>query len=246
MKKGFTLIEMLIVIGILAGLSTVVVLVISPIEKLREARDTQRLSDLRSLKDAINLYLARASSPTLNDPPGAAIYCDAANTGASHPWRATTNFPPSNPINLPLLAQPFFNPDSSQDSDSIQPSVIMKTDGSGWAAVPFTAVAGTGGSPIAKLPVDPVNKIINNNDLSGLMVTGSSGSLFYAYQCRGLTYEINANMESQKYSNGGSKDVESKDGGTSACYFQGAVTKTCAALVADQIYEIGTDPGLDL
>jgi len=44
-KKGFTLLELLIVIGILAILSTTVVLVINPAELLKKARDSQRISE---------------------------------------------------------------------------------------------------------------------------------------------------------------------------------------------------------
>ncbi|KKU14411.1 MAG: hypothetical protein UX23_C0018G0001, partial [Parcubacteria group bacterium GW2011_GWB1_45_9] len=53
MKKGFTLIELLIVIGLLAILSTVAVLVINPAELLRQARDSQRVSDLGTVHSAL-------------------------------------------------------------------------------------------------------------------------------------------------------------------------------------------------
>ena len=56
MKKGFTLLELLIVIGILAILATVLIAVINPAELLRRARDTQRLSDLDALRSAISLF----------------------------------------------------------------------------------------------------------------------------------------------------------------------------------------------
>ena len=65
MKKGFTLIELVIVIGILAILATVVVLVLNPAQMLAQARDSQRMSDLGSIKSAIALYLATATSTTI-------------------------------------------------------------------------------------------------------------------------------------------------------------------------------------
>ena len=62
-KKGFTLLELLIVIGILAILSTTVVLVINPAQLLKKARDSQRISDLNTLKTAIAYYITETASP---------------------------------------------------------------------------------------------------------------------------------------------------------------------------------------
>ncbi|HZS43030.1 MAG TPA: type II secretion system protein [Candidatus Paceibacterota bacterium] len=53
-KKGFTLIELLVVIAIIGLLSTIV---LSNIATARaKARDTQRISDIRQLRTALQLY----------------------------------------------------------------------------------------------------------------------------------------------------------------------------------------------
>lgn len=64
-QKGFTLLELLIVIAILAVLATVAVLVINPVEYLRQARDSQRIGDLSAVKGALDLYLTTAGTPDL-------------------------------------------------------------------------------------------------------------------------------------------------------------------------------------
>lgn len=63
--KGFTLIELLIVIAIIAILATAVVLLLNPAQLLAQARDSQRISDLDTLKTTLALYLATASSVSL-------------------------------------------------------------------------------------------------------------------------------------------------------------------------------------
>jgi len=65
-KRGFTLIELVIVIGILAILAAAVVLVLNPAELLAQARDSQRISDIGSLKSAIALHLATGQTPNTN------------------------------------------------------------------------------------------------------------------------------------------------------------------------------------
>ena len=75
-KKGFTLLELLIVIGILAILSTTVVLVINPAQLLKKARDSQRISDLSTMKTAIAYYVTETGSPDIGTVYTAQTYSD--------------------------------------------------------------------------------------------------------------------------------------------------------------------------
>lgn len=53
-SKGFTLLELLIVIAILAVLASVTVIVINPAELLARARDSQRMGDIAAINTALS------------------------------------------------------------------------------------------------------------------------------------------------------------------------------------------------
>ena len=62
--SGFTLIEILVVIGIIAVLATIVLIAINPARQFRQARDTQRTSNVNALLNAIGQYIADNKSIT--------------------------------------------------------------------------------------------------------------------------------------------------------------------------------------
>lgn len=68
------------IIPILAIISTTMILVINPAEMLRKARDSQRISDLNTLKTAITYYLIDVSNPVL----GSADYYYVSNNIDPH------------------------------------------------------------------------------------------------------------------------------------------------------------------
>ncbi len=55
-KKGFTLVEMVVVIAILAILVTGVIVLLDPLSQLKKGRDGQRKSDLRQIQSALEMY----------------------------------------------------------------------------------------------------------------------------------------------------------------------------------------------
>lgn len=78
--------------------------------------------------------------------------------------------------------------------------------GSGWVNVDFAGGISSG-SPLSRLPLDPVNDATN----------------CYCWKAStSLVYEVNAAMESTKYSAGGASDVESntKDGGNDSARYE--------------------------
>jgi prepilin-type N-terminal cleavage/methylation domain-containing protein len=57
-QKGFTLIEILVVIGILAILFTIALVAINPGRQFQQANDTKRRSDVNTVLNAITQYAA--------------------------------------------------------------------------------------------------------------------------------------------------------------------------------------------
>lgn len=74
--RGFTLVELLVVIAILAVLAVTVVVVLNPAELLRQARDSTRLSDMSSVNRALGLFLADGQTWSTASGPR----CTAAGT----------------------------------------------------------------------------------------------------------------------------------------------------------------------
>ncbi len=56
-KRGFTLVEILIVVAIIATLASVALVGLGPVQ--RSGRDTRRISDLRQTQNGVELYYAK-------------------------------------------------------------------------------------------------------------------------------------------------------------------------------------------
>ena len=129
MKKGFTLVELLIVIGILAILTSATILVLNPVRFFQEARDAQRFADLDSLRTVL-IYTTTDQNASLESANGGSAFTCAANYGAS--VAGATKY--------------------ITGARALAHAASTTVDGSGWVAVDFGTTP-----PIAKLPVDPTN-----------------------------------------------------------------------------------------
>ena len=68
-QKGFTLIELVVVIGILAVLLTIVLVAINPGRQFSQANDTKRRSDVSAILNAVSQYTAEHSGSLPNEIP---------------------------------------------------------------------------------------------------------------------------------------------------------------------------------
>ena len=146
-KKGFTLLELLIVIGVLAILATVAILVINPAELLRRSRDSARISDLNTLKSAIGLYLTDVTSPDLD-----ANYAVCTAKISTSRTSATNCNACANCINATS-------------------TTYTLTNGTGWVPVNFEGMST--GSPLGSLPIDPTNACASTASANQLYYTYS-------------------------------------------------------------------------
>jgi prepilin-type N-terminal cleavage/methylation domain-containing protein len=175
--KGFTLIELLVVIGILGTLATAVVLVLNPAQLLAQARDSTRLSDLASLNQTLSLFQTDQYNRSLGT--SSVVY---------------VSVPDSSPtcLNLGLPTLP-----GGWSYGCAPASTLQKVDGTGWIPVPLNLISS--GSPLSKLPIDPVNATSSGN--------------YYTYTPGG-SWELTTILESQKQKMGGGSDKTSTDGGS--------------------------------
>ncbi|MBI2048905.1 MAG: type II secretion system protein [Candidatus Liptonbacteria bacterium] len=127
-KKGFTLIELLVVIAIIAVLSVVVILTLNPAEILRQARDSNRISDLSTLKSGISFFLSDVS--TSSSALGVSGRCYMAAPGSSTCSWFTT-------------------------AASYATTTVRTVNGAGWIPINFNAISS--GAPFGNLPADPTN-----------------------------------------------------------------------------------------
>jgi len=172
MNKGFTLIEILIVIAIIAIISVAVILTLNPAVLLEQFRDSSRTSDLTVLNNNVK-FATEASVGTglsLGSP-------DTVYVSIPDPVATTTAGDQCQGLGLVTLP-------SGWSYHCAASSTYRNVDGTGWVPINFNTVPG--GSPSAVLPVDPVNQ--------------TSTFLYYTYVMdTNYEYQIYGHFESPSY-----------------------------------------------
>lgn len=91
-NNGFTLIEILLSIGLLAALATIVLIAVNPARQFAQLRNTQRASDLNALLNSIGqrsvenrgqLNCAGVTIPTVNPVPAPLVATTGANISST-------------------------------------------------------------------------------------------------------------------------------------------------------------------
>jgi len=209
MKKGFTLLELLIVIAIIAILSVIIIIVLNPAETLQKARDSQRLSDLSTIKTALGIYITATSSPQLDGTSGTSNDLCVGGGGADRIWLSIA----SSTATVTDESPPTGWTASTSWRQAPTVNAAAAIDGTGWIPVGLNSLIG--GSPISNMPVDPKNDITNGTSTAA---DTNNSALMYRYVCRlsPLSFEVNARMESSEFGPGGADDKAVKDGGNNA------------------------------
>lgn len=193
-SAGFTLLELLIVIAIIAILSIALVFMLNPAETLKKSRDAQRISDLKTVKTALGVMLTAASTPRLDSTTG--VVCTTDTLGATQGASRRIAYSASTAVTSNATA-------GGADIDgaftsggyTVTTTNSGKVDGAGW--IPVNLKALTGGTPISSFPVDPINTVTG---------AATSTDLVYRYGCQNLSttrpsyiFEIDARLESNAY-----------------------------------------------
>jgi prepilin-type N-terminal cleavage/methylation domain-containing protein len=209
-KKGFTLLELLIVIAIIAILAVIIIIVLDPAETLKKSRDAQRMSDLASLKNSIGVYTVTTSSPQM---------AGTSNTGCKGSTSSDAAYAAGDKVYYSLPSSSAITDATLDGGSASVPAPVQAstanyrlTNGNGWLPINMDSLIS--GSPISNLPSDPINTVAV---LSGVVST----DFVYRYVCSEQTgrYEIDAQMESASFASG-SNDVRANDGGNNNAYYE--------------------------
>jgi prepilin-type N-terminal cleavage/methylation domain-containing protein len=142
-RRAFTLIEFLVVAGIVAVLAIAVVLVVNPGEALRKSRDTVRLLDLKTINDAVFAY-TQAIGGSLGSS-------SVTYVSIPDPTATTTAGTDCSGLGFFVGRGAFHCPASSTFRDP---------DGTGWIPVNLSKAPY---DTVSALPIDPVNTTSSNH-----------------------------------------------------------------------------------
>ncbi len=137
-QKGFTLIEILVVIGIIAVLAAIVIIAINPARQFAQSRDSQRNSNVNTILNAIGQRLADnkglfGGSFTVGATTYSCPDISGLTVGTSYDISSTTSTVSGTTVGLACLA-PTYIPSFPSDPKYTSGAVTMyelSVDGAG-------------------------------------------------------------------------------------------------------------------
>lgn len=180
--SGFTLIELMVSIGVIAIISTALILTLNPVEIFRQTRDANRLLALTTMSRAVTLF---RTSDISQQGLGVAnvVYISMPDPLVAN---GTSTCQGLMPPNVPAPGLPQLP--SGWSYQCAGKANYLSPDGRGWLPINFSGVKG---ASLSSLPQDPLNSFNPSN---------SAQNYFYTYATDGQgRYEFNAKTESIKY-----------------------------------------------
>lgn len=169
-KASFTLVELLVVIGILAILTAAVVIVLNPAELLRQGRDSSRMTDLANIQKGMQLLLSQ--NPAVNLGNASTVYVSLADSSSTcGSW------------SLPALP-------SGYSYRCAPAASLTSINGSGWMPVDFSS---TSVQNLPRLPVDPINA--SSTGFFYSYIPGSNGTFEIASSVESNKYIARGNAD---------------------------------------------------
>ena len=201
-EKGFTLVELLIVLSLISILVSILVVIINPGKIMSQARDAQRIGDLRNIDFATNVYINDITNGNNLPWPTRGI---CSSTSAGHNFYST-------PTVTSLTGWPTaLNPTGT---------LSVAVDGTGWVPLSFKDVTLLN---LSRLPLDPRNGQV------GAAANNTTVVFAYAFSCditNGYEYAAKLERDVQSMINDGGNRNNCNSGAADCLYEVGTAKAT--------------------
>jgi prepilin-type N-terminal cleavage/methylation domain-containing protein len=198
--KGFTLLEILLVVGIVAVLAGIVIIAINPSRQLATVRNTQRASDLKLIYNAVTQFYIDKSyypgSTTLSTTSlkeicntGSVSATDTAVTGGTCSSQGLTNISELVPVYLTAIP---VDPSGASSTMTLIPTTYAASNGTGYKIMKTIVNRIVEQAPLAELNVPIVIGNIDPCLQTPSIGTICSGGGLYGGSYNGSNYIVAA------------------------------------------------------
>ncbi|MEI6190970.1 MAG: LamG-like jellyroll fold domain-containing protein [bacterium] len=206
-KSGFTLLEILLVIGIIAVLAGIVIIAVNPSKQLAQVRNTQRKSDIKQIYNAITqYYIDNSAYPATLSTTALTEICNTGSVASTSTSTSGVNCATAGLTNLSTLVPTYLvsiptDPTGSSSLLSFIPTAYAATNatGTGYKIAKNASNQIVVQAPLAEIGTQVVVGDIMSTIISGITASWhfneASGSTFT--DSSGHGYTCNATNPSQ-------------------------------------------------